>query len=143
MAVVSRAAQLQARGLKQMAGVTGDIEDASRYARHFSPESNRAQDKGSPSYVLPAEELRVLVATAPGRRQHVGIVRFRRRGKARARVMMCLRASLVKALAQTSLSVRWRQNSTNLPHSRRFRLEEKPLFFTRSQTSGCRASARK
>ena len=26
MAVVSRAAQLQARGLKQMAGVTGDIE---------------------------------------------------------------------------------------------------------------------
>jgi hypothetical protein len=95
MAVVYRAAQLQARGLKQMAGVTGDIEDASRYARHFSPESNRAQDKGSPSYVSPAEELRVLVATAPGRRQHVGIVRFRRRGKARGRVMMCLRASLV------------------------------------------------
>ena len=55
--------QLQARGLKQMAGVTGDTEDPSDYARRFSPESNKAQDKGSPNYVSPGEELRVLVAT--------------------------------------------------------------------------------
>jgi superfamily II DNA or RNA helicase len=55
--------QLQARGLKQMAGVTGDTEDPSDYARRFSPESNRASDKGSPNYVSPGEELRVLVAT--------------------------------------------------------------------------------
>ncbi len=57
------AAQLHERELKQMAGVTGDIEDPSRYARRFSPESNKAQDKGEPHYVSPAEELRVLVAT--------------------------------------------------------------------------------
>jgi superfamily II DNA or RNA helicase len=55
--------QLQARGLKQMAGVTGDTEDPSDYARRFSPESNRASDKGSPNYVSLGEELRVLVAT--------------------------------------------------------------------------------
>ena len=55
--------QLQARGLKQMAGVTGDTEDPSAYARRFSPDSNKARDKGSPNYVSPAEELRVLVAT--------------------------------------------------------------------------------
>ena len=57
------AEQLQARGLTQMAGVTGDTEEPSRYARQFSPESNKAQDKESPGYVSPAEELRVLVAT--------------------------------------------------------------------------------
>jgi len=50
--------QLQARGLKQMAGVTGDTEDPSDFARRFSPESNKARDKVSAS-----EELRVLVAT--------------------------------------------------------------------------------
>ncbi|MGA3179722.1 MAG: helicase-related protein [Verrucomicrobiota bacterium] len=57
------AAQLQTSGLRQMAGVTGDIEDPSLYARRFSPESNRAQDKGASNYVPAAEELRVLVAT--------------------------------------------------------------------------------
>ena len=55
--------QLKARGLKQMAGVSGDTEDPSEYARRFSPESNKARDKASPNYVSPAEELRVLVAT--------------------------------------------------------------------------------
>jgi len=50
--------QLQARGLKQMAGVTGDTEEPSSYASRFSPESNNARDKVSAS-----EELRVLVAT--------------------------------------------------------------------------------
>ncbi len=55
--------QLRARGLKQMAGVTGDTEDPSDYARRFSPESNKARDKGSPNCVSPVEELRVLVAT--------------------------------------------------------------------------------
>ena len=46
-----------------MAGVTGDTEEPSSYARRFSPESNKAQDKGAPNYVSPVEELRVLVAT--------------------------------------------------------------------------------
>ncbi|MEI6782532.1 MAG: helicase-related protein [Verrucomicrobiota bacterium] len=55
--------QLRARGLKQMAGVTGDTEEPSDYARRFSPQSNKASDKGSPNYVSPVEELRVLVAT--------------------------------------------------------------------------------
>ena len=55
--------QLQVRGLKQMEGVTGDTEEPSHYARRFSPDSNKARDKGSPHYVSPAEELRVLVAT--------------------------------------------------------------------------------
>lgn len=57
------AAQLQARGLTQMAGVTGDTDDPSKYARRFSPESNQAREKGTPHSVAPAEELRVLVAT--------------------------------------------------------------------------------
>ena len=57
------AEQLRARGLKQMAGVTGDTEEPSNYARRFSPDSNKAWDKGTTNYVLPAEELRVLVAT--------------------------------------------------------------------------------
>jgi hypothetical protein len=55
--------QLQARGLQQMAGVTGDTEEPSSYARRFSPESNKAHDQESQNYVSPAEELRVLVAT--------------------------------------------------------------------------------
>jgi superfamily II DNA or RNA helicase len=55
--------QLKARGLKQMAGVTGDTEEPSKYAHRFSPESNKAQDKDSPNHVSPAEELRVLIAT--------------------------------------------------------------------------------
>ena len=55
--------QLQARGLKQLAGVTGDTEEPSHYACRFSPDSNKARDKGSQAYVSPTEELRVLVAT--------------------------------------------------------------------------------
>ncbi|MHB8843308.1 MAG: helicase-related protein [Nitrospirota bacterium] len=50
--------QLKVRGLKKFAAVTGDTEDPSEYARRFSPESNKARDKVSPS-----DELRVLVAT--------------------------------------------------------------------------------
>lgn len=57
------AGQLKARGLKLMAGVTGDTEEPSHYAHRFSPESNKAREKGSPNYISPAEELRVLVAT--------------------------------------------------------------------------------
>jgi hypothetical protein len=55
--------QLGERGLKQMSGVTGDTEEPSYYARRFSPDSNKARDKGSPNYVSPTDELRVLVAT--------------------------------------------------------------------------------
>ena len=50
--------QLQARAMKQLADVTGDTEDPSRFARRFSPESNQAREK-----VPPADELRVLIAT--------------------------------------------------------------------------------
>lgn len=57
------AGQLAARGLKQTAGVSGDTEDPSAYARRFSPDSNNARDKESPHYVSPRDELRVLVAT--------------------------------------------------------------------------------
>jgi hypothetical protein len=55
--------QLKARGLKQLDGVTGDTEDPSDYARRFSPDSNKARDKGAHACVSSAEELRVLVAT--------------------------------------------------------------------------------
>ncbi len=55
--------QLQTQGIKNLAGVTGDTEEPSAYARQFSPESNKARDKGTPTYVAPADELRVLVAT--------------------------------------------------------------------------------
>lgn len=57
------AGQLKTRGIKHMVGVTGDSEDPSSYARRFSPDSNKAREKGSPNYVSPAEELQVLVAT--------------------------------------------------------------------------------
>jgi hypothetical protein len=57
------AEQLQARGIKHMAGVTGDTEEPSEYARRFSPDSNKASDKGLPNYVSSAQELSVLVAT--------------------------------------------------------------------------------
>jgi hypothetical protein len=50
--------QLRARGLKQLAAVTGDTEDPSAFARRFSPVSNRARDQ-----VPPSDELRVLIAT--------------------------------------------------------------------------------
>lgn len=57
------AEQLKVRGLKEMGGVTGDTEDPSQFARCFSPDSNNARDKGSPNYVAPTDELRVLIAT--------------------------------------------------------------------------------
>ncbi|MCW2310697.1 helicase-related protein [Rhodoferax antarcticus] len=50
--------QLNARGLKKFAAVTGDVEDPSTFARRFSPVSNKACAK-----VSEADELRVLVAT--------------------------------------------------------------------------------
>jgi len=55
--------QLQARGLKQLAAVTGDTEEPSNFAKRFSPESNQPRGADSPNCVPPAEELRVLVAT--------------------------------------------------------------------------------
>lgn len=57
------AEQLEARGLKAMAGVTGDTGEPADYARRFSPASNQAREQGARNYVPPAEELRVLVAT--------------------------------------------------------------------------------
>ena len=50
--------QLNARGLKRFAAVTGDAPDPSAFARRFSPVSNNARDK-----VSVADELRVLIAT--------------------------------------------------------------------------------
>lgn len=51
-------AHLRARGVKRMAGVTGDDEDPTSYAWRFSPESNKKRDR-----VPSDQELRVLVAT--------------------------------------------------------------------------------
>lgn len=52
------AKQLDARGVKSLAGVTGDSSDPTGLAWHFSPESNEKRDR-----VKPADELRVLIAT--------------------------------------------------------------------------------
>jgi hypothetical protein len=52
------AEQLRARGVKQLAGVTGETEDSAAFARRFSPESNKARES-----VSPADEIRVLVVT--------------------------------------------------------------------------------
>jgi superfamily II DNA or RNA helicase len=51
-------AQLQARGVRRLAGVTGDADDPTRFAWRFSPESNNKREQ-----VAPGEELRVLIAT--------------------------------------------------------------------------------
>ncbi len=51
-------AQLQARGVKRLAGVTGDAEDPTSFAWRFSPESNGKRDG-----IAPGDELRVLIAT--------------------------------------------------------------------------------
>jgi superfamily II DNA or RNA helicase len=51
-------AQLRARGLKRIAGVTGEDDDPTSYAWRFSPESNDKRNQ-----VTPEQELRVLVAT--------------------------------------------------------------------------------
>ncbi len=50
--------QLKARGVKDMAGVTGSSDDPTRLAWRFSPNSNRR-----PGLAAPEQELRVLVAT--------------------------------------------------------------------------------
>jgi Helicase conserved C-terminal domain/PLD-like domain len=51
-------AQLKARGILAMEGVTGDSDDPTELAWRFSPVSNERRDR-----VSPASELRVLVAT--------------------------------------------------------------------------------
>ena len=50
--------QLKARGVKKLAGVTGDSSDPTSLAWRFSPESNEKRDR-----VKPEDELRVLIAT--------------------------------------------------------------------------------
>ena len=50
--------QLEAKGLAKMAGVTGNSEEPTAFARRFSPGSNQARNA-----VTPERELRVLVAT--------------------------------------------------------------------------------
>ena len=50
--------QLEARGVEDLAGVTGDSSDPTSLAWRFSPESNEKRD-----HVRPEDELRVLVAT--------------------------------------------------------------------------------
>ena len=51
-------AQLQKRGIKRLAGVTGDAEDPTSFAWRFSPVSNNKRE-----HVASSEELRILVAT--------------------------------------------------------------------------------
>src|SRR5262249_53161163 len=50
--------QLRARGLRRMAGVTGESDDPTEYAWRFSPESNQKREQ-----ISPEDELRVLIAT--------------------------------------------------------------------------------
>ena len=50
--------QLRNRGVKRLAGVTGDDENPTAYAWRFSPESNKKRDQ-----IPKEEELRVLLAT--------------------------------------------------------------------------------
>jgi len=50
--------ELRQRGVKSLAGVTGESEDPTAYAWRFSPVSNNKRDK-----IAPSDELRVLVAT--------------------------------------------------------------------------------
>ncbi len=51
-------AQIRARGVQRLAGVTGDAENPTLYAWRFSPDSNKKRDQ-----VAPERELRVLIAT--------------------------------------------------------------------------------
>ena len=51
-------AQLRARGLQRLAGVTGGDENPTGYAWRFSPVSNQKRDR-----IPPDQELRVLIAT--------------------------------------------------------------------------------
>jgi superfamily II DNA or RNA helicase len=50
--------ELQRRGLKRLAGVTGNADDPTSFAWRFSPESNRKR-----ATIPPEEEIRVLIAT--------------------------------------------------------------------------------
>jgi superfamily II DNA or RNA helicase len=50
--------QLRARGVRRMAGVTGDADDPTTYAWQFSPDSNEKR-----AQIAPEDELRVLIAT--------------------------------------------------------------------------------
>src|SRR5439155_363603 len=50
--------QLRARGLKRLAGVTGEVENPTGFAWRFSPVSNNKSDRVSAN-----DELRVLIAT--------------------------------------------------------------------------------
>ena len=50
--------QLSAKGIKRVAGVTGNSAEPTKFAQHFSPVSNEAQDA-----VTEENELRVMVAT--------------------------------------------------------------------------------
>jgi superfamily II DNA or RNA helicase len=50
--------ELQSRGVRSLAGVTGDNENPTAPAYRFSPESNKMRDD-----IAPQDELRVLVAT--------------------------------------------------------------------------------
>ena len=50
--------QLTGRGVKQLAGVTGDSSDPTGLAWQFSPESNEKRDR-----IRPEDELRLLIAT--------------------------------------------------------------------------------
>lgn len=50
--------QLRARGVKRLAGVTGEVENPTGFAWRFSPASNNKRD-----HVSVSEELRVLIAT--------------------------------------------------------------------------------
>src|SRR5262249_50272445 len=50
--------QLRARGIKRLAGVTGDDENPTSYAWRFSPISSQKRDQ-----IRPEQELRVLVST--------------------------------------------------------------------------------
>lgn len=52
------AAELHRRGLKRLAGVTGEDDDPTSYAWRFSPDSNKKRDQ-----VTSEQDLRILVAT--------------------------------------------------------------------------------
>ena len=53
--------ELQSRGIKAVAMVTGDTDNPTDIARRFSPLSNRAGDRAMP--LAPEEEVRILLAT--------------------------------------------------------------------------------
>jgi hypothetical protein len=56
-------AQLRARGVERIAGVSGESEDPTGYAWRFSPGSNRHEVNKNNAAFLPENELRVLIAT--------------------------------------------------------------------------------